>query len=108
MQALKPAFGQYQDALKSYRSKARSSIGLCGLTDGDAIYAFRIKQWTSLPLTPHGIRELGAEELGRTYADMDELASHLGAANAAEAMQAYGADSRNYFLSRDDIVRAAS
>src|SRR5438105_3231208 len=38
----------------------------------------------------------------------DELASHLGAANAAEAMQAYGADSRNYFLSRDDIVRAAS
>jgi uncharacterized protein (DUF885 family) len=78
------------------------------LTDGDAIYACRIKQWTSLPLTPGEIRELGAEELRRTYADMDELASHLGAANAAEAMQAYGADPRNCFLSRDDIVRAAS
>ncbi len=56
-----PAFARYRETLQAYLPHCTETIGLSALPDGDGLYAALILAWTTLPLDPHEVHELGLE-----------------------------------------------
>lgn len=102
-----PAFGRYLATLKRYRPSATATIGLCDLPNGDEIYASQVRGWTTLPLDPQEVHELGERELARINDARTELARTLGYDSPDEALAAHDASGRNRASSKDDLLRIA-
>ena len=60
-----PAYAGFLEALRDYLPHATETIGLSALPDGEAMYAAEILSWTSLPLDPREVHELGERALRR-------------------------------------------
>ncbi len=58
--------------LKEYEPKARNTVGISALPDGDAWYAVRVKTMTTTDLSSDQIHELGLSEVKRIRAEMEE------------------------------------
>ncbi|HSM68383.1 MAG TPA: DUF885 domain-containing protein, partial [Xanthomonadales bacterium] len=56
----------------------RDSIGLSDLPDGEAWYAYNVKQRTTTELTPEEIHEIGLAEVKRIRAEMDQVIASAG------------------------------
>jgi uncharacterized protein (DUF885 family) len=77
--AVRPAFERLHAFLTdSYLPRARTSIGLGALPDGEAWYAFRARSFTTTDLTPRQIHELGLSEVKRIRAQMDSVIASVG------------------------------
>ena len=63
-----PAFARYRETLREYLPHCTETIGLSALPGGDELYAASILAWTTLPLDPHDVHELGLER----YAGIQE------------------------------------
>jgi uncharacterized protein (DUF885 family) len=61
----------------SYLPGARESIGMGVLPDGQAWYAFRARSFTTTPLTPQQIHDLGLAEVKRIRSQMDSVIAGL-------------------------------
>ncbi|HEX8100495.1 MAG TPA: DUF885 domain-containing protein, partial [Actinomycetota bacterium] len=77
-----PALARYLDALRSYREHARDSIGLRALPNGAEIYAAEIKGWTSLPLDPKEVHQLGVDEQAKLDEEGRTIAARHGRPDA--------------------------
>jgi uncharacterized protein (DUF885 family) len=74
VEAVRPAFERLRAFVAdSYLPNARESIGMGALPHGQAWYAFRARSFTTTPLTPQQIHELGLQEVRRIRAQMDSL-----------------------------------
>jgi uncharacterized protein (DUF885 family) len=62
----------------SYLPRARTTIGMGALPDGQAWYAFRARAYTTTDLTPRQIHELGLSEVKRIRAQMDSVIGSVG------------------------------
>jgi uncharacterized protein (DUF885 family) len=102
-----PAYARYLDVLRRYQESARESIGLSDLPNGEAMYASEILAWTTLPLSPQEVHELGTEDLGRIQEERREIARELGHPDARSAIEDYQASGRNTASSREELVRLA-
>jgi len=58
--------------LKEYEPKARNTVGISSLPDGEAWYAVRVKTMTTTDLTADQIHEIGLSEVKRIRAEMEE------------------------------------
>ena len=90
-----PAYETFLGALRDYLPHATETLGLSSLPDGEAMYAAEILAWTSLPLDPRVVHELGNERFDAIQAERDRIARGLGYASSTEALAAYkvrGAD----------------
>ncbi len=58
--------------LKEYEPKARNTVGISSLPDGEAWYAVRVKTMTTTDLSADQIHELGLSEVKRIRAEMEE------------------------------------
>ena len=90
-----PAYETFLGALRDYLPHATETLGLSSLPDGEAMYAAEVLAWTSLPLDPRVVHELGNERFDAIQAERDRIARGLGYASSAEALAAYkgrGAD----------------
>lgn len=58
--------------LKEYEPKARSTVGISALPDGEAWYAVRVKTMTTTELSADQIHEIGLSEIKRIRADMED------------------------------------
>ncbi len=64
-----------------YAPRGRKEPGLWALPDGDARYAFAVKQSTTTELTPDQIHQIGLREVARDQALMLAIAKKMGAAD---------------------------
>ena len=102
-----PAFSRYRETLVEYLPHCTETIGLSALADGDGIYAALTLAWTTLPLDPRDVHELGLARYAGIQEERAEIAARLGYASAAEAIEAHQASGANTAASREDLLALA-
>lgn len=61
-----------------YLPKARTTLGASELPDGRAYYALKIREFTTLDLTPEQIHKLGLSEVDRISGEMNAVMKEVG------------------------------
>ncbi len=74
-----PAYARFAKFVKEeYAPRGRTEPGMWSLPDGEARYAWRVKQSTTSDLTPEEIHQLGLREVARIEGEMLVIARKLG------------------------------
>jgi uncharacterized protein (DUF885 family) len=63
---------------QDYLPRSRETIAMAALPDGEAWYAFSVRQSTTTRLTPREIHDLGRREVTRIRAEMDRVRESTG------------------------------
>jgi uncharacterized protein (DUF885 family) len=109
-----PAYARFLEVLRDYLSRAQESLGLLALAGGEEIYRSEVLGWTTLPLEPNVVHQLGHEQLQQIQEQRLALARRLGHADPADAVAALQGrpggrlDSREAILARarDQVARS--
>ena len=102
-----PAYQRFAKFLQAqYIPAGRTDPGVWALPDGDALYAFRVKQSTTTDLTPAQIHQIGVDEVARDEADMLAIAKKLGYADIAALRAAIAANPKLHPASREALLDA--
>jgi uncharacterized protein (DUF885 family) len=102
---IEPAYAQFAKFVKDeYAPKGRSEVGIWSLPDGEARYAFRVKESTTTTMTPEEIHQLGLREVARIEGEMEKIAKSLGYAGRKEFDAAIEKDPKLHAHSRQEIV----
>ncbi len=113
---LAPAFRRLHTFLvETYLPAARESIGMTAVPDGEAWYAFNVRQMTTTDLTPKAIHEIGLSEVARIRSEMDRVIETSGFEGDFEAFtdflrtdpQFYFEDAGELLASYRDIAKRA-
>jgi uncharacterized protein (DUF885 family) len=81
-----PAFARYLEALREYLPHAAESNALTDLPGGEELYEAEIRSWTTLPLDPQEVHDLGNERWDAIQAERFEIAARLGFEDPAAAI----------------------
>ncbi len=91
---------------EQYLPRTRETIALSDLPDGEAWYAFNVRQSTTTRLTPREIHEIGLAEVRRIRGEMDAVMKQSGFAGTfAEFMAFLRSDPRFFFERAEDLLR---
>jgi uncharacterized protein (DUF885 family) len=105
--AVNPAYLRLVATLERHAANGRVDGGAWQLPDGDAFYAFLLRQFTTTDLGAEQIHALGLAEVERTHREMRELMQRVGETGELRAfLQRLKADPR-FYLTDDDAGRAA-
>jgi len=78
-EAVVPAVTKLQTYVAdTYLPKTRESIAMKDMPDGQAWYAFNVKQMTTTDLTPQQIHDIGLSEVKRIRGEMDKVIASVG------------------------------
>ncbi|MFY9826532.1 MAG: DUF885 family protein [Thermoanaerobaculia bacterium] len=103
--SLLPAYVKFGKFVKEeYVPKGRTEPGMWSLPDGEARYAWAVKESTTTDLTPEQIHQIGLSEVTRIEGQMAVLAKKLGYADVKALNAAIEADPKRHFHSRQEIV----
>ncbi|HEY4443084.1 MAG TPA: DUF885 domain-containing protein [Steroidobacteraceae bacterium] len=106
VQELQPAYEELIQLMKTQAASTPITGGVWQLPQGDAFYAFLIRQFTTTDMTPAQIHEMGLAEVARAQGDIAVLMNRVGfKGTVREFMSQTKADPRNY-VSDDDAGRA--
>lgn len=102
-----PAWRQlHRFLVDRYVPGARESIGLSALPNGDAWYAFAVRQYTTTDMSPSAIHELGLREVARIRSAMDSVMGQTGFTGTfGEFIQFLRTDPRFYFTDTASLLR---
>ncbi|HYA63240.1 MAG TPA: DUF885 domain-containing protein, partial [Candidatus Sulfotelmatobacter sp.] len=90
-----PAFHKFSDFVaKEYAPHGRTSIGLSGLPNGEALYQDAIREQTTTTMTAAEIHALGLREVARINGLLTELAHKAGYTDLKSFRAALNSDSR--------------
>jgi uncharacterized protein (DUF885 family) len=104
---LQPAYASLIDELEKEEARTPSTGGVWQLPDGDAFYAFLIRQFTTTDMTPAQIHEMGLAEVARSQSEIAALMRKIHFdGTVPEFMAKMKADPRNY-EPNDDAGRTA-
>ncbi len=104
---LQPAYERLIRLLKEQGGRTPVTGGVWQLPEGDAFYAFLVRQFTTTDMTPAQIHEMGLAEMERSHREIAALMERVGFhGTVREFMQKMKSDPRNY-ESDDDAGRAA-
>ena len=95
-------FGKF--VKEEYAPRGRTEVGIWSLPDGQARYAFRIKESTTTDMTADQIHELGLREVARIEGEMEKIAKSRGFANRKAFDAALAKDPAHHAHSRQEIV----
>ncbi|HZP67859.1 MAG TPA: DUF885 domain-containing protein [Rudaea sp.] len=73
-----PAYHKLIDYFTARAPKAQGNYGAWHLPDGDAYYAWRVREETTTDMTPEQVHELGLAEVARVGAEMDAILKERG------------------------------
>lgn len=77
--AVVPAFRRFKEFFtKEYLPAAPEEVGIWNLPDGEAMYAFFARQYTTTSLTPKEIHKTGLSEVARIRAEMEGIRKQVG------------------------------
>lgn len=93
--------------VNEYLPKARESIALSDLPDGEAWYRWRVRRMTTTDLTPQQIHELGLSEVKRIRAEMQAIIDEIGFEGSfADFTDFLQTDPRFYFTEKEALLVA--
>lgn len=93
--------------VESYLPGARESIAWSALPDGEAWYAFAVREQTTTKLTPAEIHAIGVEEVKRIRAEMDAIVKEAGfGADFAKYCDFLRSDRRFFFDTPQALLQA--
>jgi uncharacterized protein (DUF885 family) len=87
-----------------YAPKGRTEVGIWSLPDGDARYAFRVKDSTTTDLTPEEIHQLGLAQVKEIEGRMLAVANQLGYKDVKSFNAAIAKDPKLHAHSRQEIL----
>jgi uncharacterized protein (DUF885 family) len=102
-----PAYARFLGVLRDYLPRAQDALGLGALPGGEEIYRSEVLGWTTMPLEPDAIHQLGREHLHQVQDDRMALARRLGHADPAEAVAALEGRPGGRLASREEILALA-
>ena len=104
---LDPAYRELHSFIsKKYLPKARESIALTALPQGQEWYQHRVREITTTKLTPKEIHALGLKEVARIRARMDEVIRSSGFTGTfAEFTHYLRTDPKFFHASSEDLIR---
>jgi uncharacterized protein (DUF885 family) len=102
-----PAYQRFAKFLQGvYIPAGRADPGAWALPDGDAYYAFRVKQSTTTDLTPAQIHQIGVDQVAQDEAAMLVIAKKLGYSSIADLRAAINANPKLHPTSREQLLDA--
>jgi uncharacterized protein (DUF885 family) len=102
-----PAYARFLEVLRDYLPRAQEALGLGALPGGEEIYRGEVLGWTTMPLEPDAVHQLGREHLEQVQDDRMALARRLGHADPAEAVAALQDRPGGRLASREEILALA-
>jgi uncharacterized protein (DUF885 family) len=103
-----PAHERFRDVIRDeLLPVATETIGLSAIPDGEGIYSAEILGWTSLPLDPKRVHELGAERFDAIQSERRAVASELGYPDPATAIADRTARGENTAASPEELLAIA-
>jgi len=102
-----PAYAAFLEVLREYRPHATETVGLSSLADGEARYASQVLAWTTLPLDPAEVHQLGLDRFEAIQAERRDIAAGLGFDDPASAIAARTASGENTAASPEALVQLA-
>jgi uncharacterized protein (DUF885 family) len=103
--AVLPSYKHFAGFLKAeYIPRARKEIGVSALPDGDAYYAFRIRQSTTLNKTAAEIHQIGLDEVKRDEAEMLAIVKSLGFADIKTFSAALKSNPKEHPTSAEALI----
>jgi uncharacterized protein (DUF885 family) len=99
-----PAYARFAKYLTTvYQPHARTDYGIWSIPDGDAYYAFLIRQSTTTKLTAAEIHQIGIDEVKRDETEMLAIAQKLGFKDIASLRAAIQADPKLHPASAEQL-----
>lgn len=103
----------YREFLDFFRSEylpgARTTLAASELPNGPAYYAYKIREFTTLDLTPEAIHKIGLAEVDRISREMDAVMKEVGFKGDFLAfLEFLRTDPRFYAKSAEDLLARAS
>lgn len=107
---IRPARQQWVTFLeKDYAPKARKALGVGSLPGGKAYYAYLARSFTTTPLTPDEIHEIGQKEVARIRSEMDvEMKASGLKGTFPEFLTFLRTDPQFYAKSREELLMRAA
>jgi uncharacterized protein (DUF885 family) len=107
-EAVQPSLVGFRQVLvDDYLPASTETIGISALPGGDGMYAAEVLGWTSLPLDPREVHQLGADMLSSINEERRVLAGELGYPDAATAIAAHTASGENTATTPEQLVALA-
>jgi uncharacterized protein (DUF885 family) len=105
-ESVAPAYRELHVFLvEQYLPAARQSIAAGELPDGEAWYAYNVKQMTTTDLTPQQIHDLGLSEVARIRAEMDRVIAGSGFSGDFAAFTEFlRTDPQFYYTKPEDLL----
>jgi uncharacterized protein (DUF885 family) len=104
-EAVLPAYLKFAKFVgDEYASKGRTEIGIWSLPDGDARYAFRVKDSTTTNLTPEEIHQVGLAQVKEIEGRMLAVANQFGYKDVKSFNVAIAKDPKLHAHSRQEIL----
>jgi uncharacterized protein (DUF885 family) len=105
---VRPAYTKLLGYLEGeYLPRTRETIAMRDLPDGEAWYAFNVRQMTTTDLSPEEIHDVGLREVARIRAEMDEVIDRSGFAGGFQAFVDFlRTDARFFFTRAEDLLAA--
>ena len=92
-----------------YVPRARATVGASAMPKGRAYYAFLVRRFTTLDVTPEQVNEIGRQEVLRIRAEMDAAMAKTGfQGNFAAFLNMLRTDPRFYAKSGDELLKDAA
>ena len=106
--AVYPAYRRLVAYLEEVLPRTTTDDGVWKLPDGDALYAFQVRQNTTTDLTPEQVHQLGLREVARIEAEMDAALVAVGLKDGAiaERVTALAKDARQRYADNSAETRA--
>ena len=106
--AVQPALESFRQVLHDdYLPASTETIGISALPGGDGMYAAEVLGWTSLPLDPGEVHELGLERLKAINEERWAVAAELGYDDPVAAIAAHTASGANTASTPEELVALA-
>jgi uncharacterized protein (DUF885 family) len=107
-EAVQPALTSFREVLDEvYLPASTETIGITELPGGDGMYAAEILGWTSLPLDPREVHELGVERLTAINEERMKIAAELGYPDPSTAIESRRASGANTAKTPEELVALA-
>jgi uncharacterized protein (DUF885 family) len=104
---VQPAYVRFAKYLTDvYIPHGRADYGVWSIPDGDAYYAFRIRQSTTTKLTADQIHQIGIDEVKRDETEMLAIAQRLGFKDVAALRASIKANPKLHATSADQLLDA--
>ncbi|MGE5414565.1 MAG: DUF885 domain-containing protein [Syntrophomonadaceae bacterium] len=92
-----------------YVPRARQTVAASSLPKGRAYYAFLVRRFTTLDVTPEQVHEIGRQEVLRIRAEMDAVVAKTGfQGNFPAFLNMLRTDPRFYAKSPDELLKDAA